>query len=174
MTDYNAILDAETDPSAPLKSSLFKRIVANPIAIGEGAAGSPRVQGRALDKTYLGTLALNSTTATGIIDLDRHELLVMFGSANVDTNIVLQARFSSDNGGSYGSYQTVGAFTTTAIIYAPIILNLRTGAFVIQRDIRPAQAGTLTVPSSANAFQLRFNGTGTGTLSVFCLGGLSA
>jgi hypothetical protein len=43
MTDYNAIADTETDPSAPLKSSLFKRMVANPIAITEAAVGAPRI-----------------------------------------------------------------------------------------------------------------------------------
>jgi hypothetical protein len=50
MTDYNAILDTETDPSAPLKSSLFKRIVANPLAIGEGSTGAPRIVGAAIKR----------------------------------------------------------------------------------------------------------------------------
>lgn len=36
MTDYNAIAATETDPDAPLRSSLFKRIVANPISAFEG------------------------------------------------------------------------------------------------------------------------------------------
>ncbi len=38
MTTYNAILATETDPDAPLRSSLFKRLVANPIAAFEGDA----------------------------------------------------------------------------------------------------------------------------------------
>ncbi len=50
MTDYNGIVDTETDPSAPLKSSLFKRIVANPIAVTEGANGAPRIVGAAIKR----------------------------------------------------------------------------------------------------------------------------
>lgn len=51
MADYNPILDAETDPEAGLRSSLFKRMVANPIAIAEGAVGAPRIEDAALDST---------------------------------------------------------------------------------------------------------------------------
>lgn len=51
MADYNIINDTETDPEAPLRSSLFKRMVANPIAIAEGAGGAPRIEDAALDST---------------------------------------------------------------------------------------------------------------------------
>lgn len=51
MADYNPILDAETDPEAGLRSSLFKRLAANPIAIAEGAVGAPRIEDAALDST---------------------------------------------------------------------------------------------------------------------------
>lgn len=49
MADYLVILDSETNPNAPLRSSLFKRMVANPIAIAEGASGAPKVLDAALD-----------------------------------------------------------------------------------------------------------------------------
>jgi hypothetical protein len=69
MTDYNAILDTETDPSAPLKSSLFKRMVANPIAITEAAVGAPRIVQGALapltaGTTYSATINASDTNAT--------------------------------------------------------------------------------------------------------------
>ena len=43
MTDYNPITEAETDPEAPSKSSLWKRWWKNPIAMFEGALGAPRI-----------------------------------------------------------------------------------------------------------------------------------
>jgi hypothetical protein len=54
MTDYNEILATETDPDAPLRSSLFKRMVANPIAMGEGALGAPRLHYSAMERIYAG------------------------------------------------------------------------------------------------------------------------
>lgn len=54
MADYNPILDAETDPEAGLRSSLFKRMVANPIAIAEGAVGAPRIRIGALQRLTAG------------------------------------------------------------------------------------------------------------------------
>lgn len=38
---WTTIVSTETDPKAPLKSSLVKRMVANPIAAMQGAAGAP-------------------------------------------------------------------------------------------------------------------------------------
>lgn len=58
MADYLVILDSETNPNAPLRSSLFKRMVANPIAIAEGALGAPKVKDAALDT--------DAATAAGI------------------------------------------------------------------------------------------------------------
>lgn len=58
MADYNPILDAETDPEAGLRSSLFKRLAANPIAAFEGAAGAPRLADGAFDKDATATADL--------------------------------------------------------------------------------------------------------------------
>lgn len=70
MADYNIINDTETDPEAPLRSSLFKRMVANPIAISEGALGAPRIAFEALGGWYttaggIGTFAFASRTTGG-------------------------------------------------------------------------------------------------------------
>jgi hypothetical protein len=48
MTDYSAILESETDPAAPSKSSLWKRWAKNWIAGFEGAVGAPRLYGEAV------------------------------------------------------------------------------------------------------------------------------
>lgn len=65
MTDYNAILDTETDPNRPLKSSLFKRIVANPIAVTEGAEDAPRIVGAAIKRLAdMPNLSVSASDAT--------------------------------------------------------------------------------------------------------------
>lgn len=67
MTDYNAILATETDPDAPLRSSLFKRLVANPLALAEGddtahTAGAA-IRLKALQRLVVGdTVRLQDTT----------------------------------------------------------------------------------------------------------------
>jgi hypothetical protein len=173
MALWTAISNALVAVGAKPFATTIQALRDNIIALGEGASGAPRVEGRALD-TYLGSIDIVNTTAQGFLDLDRHETLVMFGSGQVNSAVTLQVRFSNDNGATYGSFQNLGAFTTTAIVYSCIMLNLRTGVFDIQRDIRPRQTGTLTVPSDCNAVQFRCSGTGSVSLSVFCLGGLTA
>lgn len=54
MADYNPILDAETDPEAGLRSSLFKRMVANPEASFEGKSGAYRLRIGALQRLTAG------------------------------------------------------------------------------------------------------------------------
>jgi hypothetical protein len=146
----------------------------NPIAIAEGATGAPRVEGRALD-TFMGTLSLVDTTATGFIDLDGFELIRAVG--NIDEGAVvarnLQIRFSNDNGSSYGSYQAITIAPSAGLSNIEMFFNMRTGAgrFIHGNN----DALTLTVPANANAFQMRFDGSSrTATFSFFCFGGLTA
>lgn len=54
MTDFIAITEAETNPGAPSKSSLWKRWAKNWIAGFEGAPGAPRLKFEAVD-TWLTT-----------------------------------------------------------------------------------------------------------------------
>jgi hypothetical protein len=147
----------------------------NPIAIAEGATGAPRVEGRALD-TFMGTLSLVDTTATGFIDLDGFELIRAVG--NIDEGAVvarnLQIRFSNDNGSSYGSYQAITPSAGSAVQNIEMFFNMRTG---VGRFLTGGlnNALTLTVPANANAFQMRFDGSSrTATFSFFCFGGLTA
>lgn len=43
MPTYTAILSAETDPNAPVTSTLMDRLANNPLAMFEGASGAPRL-----------------------------------------------------------------------------------------------------------------------------------
>jgi hypothetical protein len=85
MTDYSAIIETETDPGAPSKSTLWKRFWKNPLAMFEGAVGAPRLMDAALDTSApsaagatwigarqalatagaIGTLAFASNQSTG-------------------------------------------------------------------------------------------------------------
>lgn len=47
MTDYTSIADSQVDPKAPVTSDLMTALRDNPIAIGEGSTGAPRIQGKA-------------------------------------------------------------------------------------------------------------------------------
>jgi hypothetical protein len=147
----------------------------NPIAIAEGATGAPRVEGRSLD-TFMGTLSLVDTTATGFIDLDRFELIRAVGNIDVATVVsrTMEIRFSNDNGSSYGSYQTITISPSGGLSNIEMFFNMRTG---VGRFLTGGltNALTLTVPANANAFQMRFDGSDrTGTFSFFCFGGLTA
>lgn len=55
MTDYNAILDTQIEPDAPLTSQLGSQFRDNPIAIAEGSSGAPKIAGKNLFAAGLGT-----------------------------------------------------------------------------------------------------------------------
>lgn len=59
MADYTAIANSETNPGAPLTSSLMKRLAANPEAIAEGASGATRIRTAALVPPAAGNVILS-------------------------------------------------------------------------------------------------------------------
>lgn len=67
MTDYNPITEAETDPEAPSKSSLWKRWWKNPIAMFEGASGAPRIQADAFPDFAVGAVEVINWWGAGIV-----------------------------------------------------------------------------------------------------------
>lgn len=54
MTDYNAILDSQVEPDAPLTTALATQWRDNPLAMFEGAVGAPRIQNNAIDTGVIG------------------------------------------------------------------------------------------------------------------------
>ncbi len=68
MTDYIAILETETNPGAPSRSSLWKRWANNWIAGFEGAAGAPRIVAAAMSGTVAGAVVLRNCLPTGSLD----------------------------------------------------------------------------------------------------------
>lgn len=66
MTDYNAILDTECEPDAPVTSQLVFALRDNPVAITEGAVGAPRNTDASLSTTVTtaGNTWVRNRTAT--------------------------------------------------------------------------------------------------------------
>lgn len=67
MTDYIGIVETETNPGAPSKSSLWKRWSKNWIAGFEGAPGAPRLMDAALDTTAPSLAGANWVGARNIV-----------------------------------------------------------------------------------------------------------
>jgi hypothetical protein len=70
MTTYAAITDAETNPDAPITSSMLKRFRDNPLAIAEGDATAPKVSAKAFAVTSVETdwvMARIAAAAVGVI-----------------------------------------------------------------------------------------------------------
>lgn len=62
MTAYITITDVETDPEAPLTSTLAKKWRDNPIAITEGSTGAPKVQRAAIQDAAINRVKLSTGT----------------------------------------------------------------------------------------------------------------
>lgn len=111
MTDYIAILETETNPGAPSKSSLWKRWAKNWIAGFEGAIGAPRLQLAALDPGFI--------TAGGIgsyVFAICSAASVAFGStvAGSTLNPVSAARsFAANGSGTVSTFAAGSALTGT-------------------------------------------------------------
>lgn len=105
MTDYIAINDTQLDPDAPLTSSLAYQWRNNPIAMAEGAAGAPLVQGHALENVFLGFLDNDvngySQPFTDNLSRIKRFLVVVTGLASP------RIWFSTDGGSTVASEQEI-------------------------------------------------------------------
>ncbi len=153
------------------------------LATGEyGAAGiDGLVSAKALGGILLGAIAAN-VGPSGFTGLDGHGLI--FNRVRVyndTTNRVLQARYTDDNGASWGSFQTIYTYPGTTFEHSTYVtINLETGAYNALNYGRALttsdlSSGTHTVPANCNGFQFQLgNPTGTRFMDFisFALGGL--
>lgn len=173
MTDYIVIADPEVEPEAPIISSLGVRFRDNAIAIAEGSDGAPRIAWRALEHLFVGSIAL-AEGATGVNNLAQAEHITLLGAFVATSASDIEARYSNNNGSSYGSWQTLfnaGTGDDSAFVAQ---LNLRTGAWATAvPSVGDSGSGTHTVPADANAFQVRTGSPNvTGRLMVLVTGGV--
>jgi len=181
MPSFTTILNSVLLIDKPWTSALSIAIRDNPIAIAEGAASAPRVQGRALGGVSLGGRDMDGADAT-YTGLAGCGVVV---SPLVSQAGIMQVRYSSNNGSSYGSWQALITMPATGSGGAPVYngtirLNLQTGAyFAAACGVSSAGAavmadgsGTHTVPSGCNAFEIQYSDGGPGFVDFLSLGGL--
>lgn len=161
MADYNQILPTETDPGAPIRSSLMKRLEANPRAIAEGAVGAPRVQANALGGLFLGRFANNQ----GAVGLDRPKeiggFVAVYGSSAASS---LRFRFTADNGVTWSSFVTVSTLSggIPAAGFGWVTIDFVTGVIThaVFTQAFTGYFNTITtgvIPAGCNGFQVNAN-----------------
>jgi hypothetical protein len=144
----------------------------NPIAIAEGAANAPKVVGPAVSVTRP-SRNISGTTPAGWTDLDRVKIMRFdFWQTTGAFASDIQARFSTNNGGSWGSYQSLGfGMGTNQSAVGTLWLDITNGDYEFYatrfatssgNPIAVFNTGSVTVPSNANGLQFR-NSTGSGT-----------
>lgn len=184
MVDYNPILATETDPDAPLRTSLFKRLEANPRAIAEGAAGAPKVNGIALAGVFLAALSGPTIGVVGIARAGRFAVDCYVAHNGFSGGArSLRARYTADNGSTWSAWQTVlsvaapgasngGSFNFTFSVdvtdgaFAAAGIGVHLGAY-----IPLVEAGTHTIPANCNGMQLGWSDSMLFSAAFYCLGG---
>lgn len=188
MADWTTLADSQLDPDAPLTSELAYAWRDNPIAIAEGAAGAPKVVGQALSGVYLATLSTTTTSPIGVVGVDRaRQFSIQSYSAYAGftgANRNIQARYTSDNGVSWGAWQGVFSVIPPGggnngwrnFNFSVDVVN---GQFSVAGSGRQVgdfvivyETGSHTVPAGCNGVQIRWDTSGMPMSSVFyCLGG---
>lgn len=169
MTDYIPFDPDELAPEAPATALHFSRWANNPIAIAEGAAGAPRVQGVALGGIYAGRVTHTGTGWVGWAGLDGVAEITIVTTANTTfSGQTYRIRFSTDGGATWTG--------ESIIIDAPTVgngrwvkMDLITGNFVGSSSY----VGPLTIPAGVSAIQVRVSsGTIAGVSDLWIEGGV--
>lgn len=164
MADYNPILDAETDPEAGLRSSLFKRMVANPIAIAEGAVGAPKVVAEANAAPFVlamqAAAAATFVTVNGLDDMESIRIDLMLAASG--TAAALHFQFSGNNGATWGTQTTIHTIETNSGIILTSHINLVTGVSqttgvtgIGSTSSTSVAEPTLDIPANCTSFRWR-------------------
>lgn len=148
----------------------------NVIALAAAASGAPRIVKKALDGLYVATVG-GTADSYDVIDLAGMEhMRIDLGLERASSGTTaVEFRFSNDNGGSWGSYQTTVSLSVAAQDQGSgcIQLNLRTGLWsgFMTGDTLSHGTGTLTVPTDCNAFSIRCSSTDQVRALIWCHGG---
>ena len=190
MADWKNIPDAAVDPDAPVTSDLMYSLRDNPVAIAEGSAGAPKVQGQALENVFLATLSSPGPTPIGVVGIPRARVFFvrcMVLDTRSSSNYI-QARYTT-NGSSWSGWQDVipltkKAGTDNGTYDLEFNVNLNGGSFVVlgrETLIKANEAssfsimsntGTHTIPSGAQGIQIRSNLASGIVASFYCFGGM--
>lgn len=150
---WTDIPDAALDPDAPLTSDLAYAWRDNPIAIANGDAGAPKIQGRALG------IGLGNMTAGGsIAGLDSHTMVLFSCSGGVSVRsidsygqVVLGYQLSSNNGSTWGG----------------VVAVAEAGGYPQPGTIQPTYAAAASVLIDMTSYNaIRFSGVVTGSTGI--------
>jgi hypothetical protein len=169
MVDYVPPSTSQVSPKRPGTVEWGRAADERPIAIADGAPGAPRIAPIAFAGLFLGQIQTTSASPGGFNDLDRFEQIMMVGG-RVGATTQPQIRFSTDNGASWGSWQSFGLVLEGD--HLSFVLQKSLNRIVVLVGVEGATT-TLSIPSAANAFQVRPSSSGVDLmrLNVFLLGG---
>lgn len=152
--------------------------VENPVAITEGAINAPKVVTPAL-AIYSDVFLCTGNTSDSSLSMGRIANIMIDAHCKPSSGAALQIRFSNDNGATWGSFQSLSVLLSNTVhtrLYG--FVNLATGVYSVIRAetdtaaVPAIQQGTLTVPSNANAIDIRMS-AGTGVQAYGTILGIS-
>lgn len=170
-------------PGEPWASDLALAAFEDPVAIAEGAAGAPRVAGKALGGLGLGVLVTGSGTLTGLGDYKEIHVSggVEFRKGNLQDGV--EIRFSADGGATWGSWQFIveipgdsenprgqGNLTFSLDLETGDILASQLWGVAFSGSASYKNETSLTVPANCDAIQIK-NDRGFFALHAMATGG---
>jgi hypothetical protein len=137
---YIPILESQTDPEAPIDSTLLKRLGDNPIRIAEGGSGAPRINRLAMeDEGFILHGIVPNTgsflTQTGLAAVKILNLRAIIASSGAAAISTLRVEFSNNNGSTWGSLINLSSSTPgsgasdQSYVSLDINLDLDTGTY---------------------------------------------
>jgi len=157
VTNYLEIPNEDIDQGSPVTQPLVTALRDNPLAIAEGATGAPRQQGIGLGGIMLPEITLN-TSAHGWVGLGAvGALAIHCYFTNTYNNKSISARFSDDDGVTWGGWETVMPYPSTSVYLS----------FNYEKAISSGGHYSLILPSGpVNAIQVK---TSYSQLYGFCM-----
>lgn len=154
MATHRVIASTETDPEAPLTSSLAKAWADNVEAIREGDPTAPKVQPNALRRiTLISPAAAQLQPFTGLGSYGAVEFEVHV--RNTSSNSAFNFQYSTDGGSTWSTAQSMGTLTgTTGAAILSGSFDFATGQLDVIAtiyDVNSAATPTLTRTSAALA-----------------------
>jgi hypothetical protein len=166
---YVNIPNSVFEAGKPARALDMRNLRDNLSAVAAGDVGAPRVLGKALGGIRLGEFnQTNGDIYSGFTGLDGHGLILFFGGSNGTA----RARFTADNGVTWGSDQSFGS-----AIFSVLSVNIQTGVWVLSgitgTPSRLYGTGIFTVPAGCNGIQIRGTGSAVAySYLVLSLGGI--
>jgi hypothetical protein len=151
MTSYTAIADTEIDAESPVTEELMTRLRDNPIAIGEGATGAPRIWGSGVARPQ--DMPVLTVAAASTVD--------------VSTSCDVTTGTTSTNSPTYTAARTWLVHSVTGSVRISATLTSSGGAQVNARAYKNGvQQGSTTSTNTATSVSWDVTTVPTDTLEL--------